>query len=112
LRINLIKWLIDNYDFKEEDLLKELQYSFNIKQLGFFEKVMPVGSNIKGLHHISSIIDRLFIWHHADLTFNYSFSKIDSNWSKFVYNNNIHINNVYIDFNYLKKRQKLKIKFE
>jgi len=116
MQVNLIEWLVDNYNVDKNLLKLELQYSFAKKNLGKYLDKKEL-SNVTGLRRVDDSIDRLFIWPHAHnrkglyKKKTISFVNIHKDWKHFCDINNLDITDVYYDFNFFKK-EKLKICFE
>jgi len=120
MRVNLIDWLVNNYNVDSDFLKSELKYSFKNKNIGEYQDKKEA-VDIKRLRIARDIIDVLFIWQHADQSAALieglgnkepiRFSSIDVDWREFYNINNLDITDVYYDFNFFKK-EKLKICFE
>lgn len=110
MRVNIIEWLTDKYNFNINLLKKEIKFSHMHKNLGNYSNKKNC-SEINGLTRNKNIIDRLFIWNHSDKTFSSKFFIIDQDWRCFSEINKLLDEDVYYDFNFFKK-EKLKIKFE
>jgi len=117
MKVNIAEWIYKNFKIEPEDLEIEMETAFSRRHLGKFKdfKKNKNFNNIPGLYDASSILDRLIVWARAEKRLNdklpTTFSDIHNFWMRYVKENDLILRNIYIDFNFL-KRKRLKINFE